>query len=189
MTPACRAACWAAYALLAAVGLGSPVIYWGTLNYLGPSTEYHDPYIEGAEKLPDGKYLAYVGDRVFVRYTVVRHRINGDCRLKLRRYGEDVGGPHAGRRRLLDSTELRFRGADELYHPRWPLRGLLLDHGDGVDPLLPPGVDQQEIALYVVARYYCNPLDYIFPRYLQGGIRPNETERVDLIVRRRRPRE
>lgn len=170
----------------------SPLWYWSILNTLGPSTEYHDPFIEGATKLPDGKYEAFVGDLIYVRYTVVRHRINGDCLLHVSRYGEVIGGISNGRKYLLDYAELRFRGANELLRPRWPLTGLRLGHAvtkAGVvkleEPLLPPGRAQREFALYVVARYFCNPLDYVIPRYLQGGIRPNETERVILVLRRK----
>lgn len=170
--------------------------WWAILNSLGPSTEYHSPYIEG----PDGKllpqengaYVAHLGERIYVRYFIVRHKINGDCLLHVYRYGENIGGPEAGKRHLLDYVELQFRGEDELLRPRWPIRGLVLGYGvhkNGSmnlgDPLIPPGLKKQELALYVVARYRCNPLDYFFPRYLQGGVKPNETERAYLIVRRK----
>lgn len=92
--------------------------WWAILNSLGPSTEYHSPYIEG----PDGKllsqengaYVAHLGERIYVRYFIVRHKINGDCLLHVYRYGENIGGPEAGKRHLLDYVELQFRGEDEL---------------------------------------------------------------------------
>lgn len=184
--------CISFWVIVAAI-CSSPLIYWAALNALGPSTEYHDPYVEGATRLPDGKYVAYLGDRIFVRYTVIRHQINGNCLLNVYRYGEYVGGALAGERVLLDYADLRFKGQNELRHPRWPLAGLVLGYSvtesgaaHKAMPLLPKGVESQEFALYVVARYFCNPLDYVFPRYLQGGMRPNETERVSLIVKRNR---
>lgn len=171
----------------------SPAIYFSILNYLGPSTVYYEPTISGAERRPDGKYVAYLGDRIFVHYTVVRHRINGSCFLRVYRYGEELGGPYDGQRHLLDYAELQFSGDDKPLRPRWPLQGLVLGYAvnkEGAiqedEPLLAPGVDSQEFALYVVARYYCNFMDELFPRYLQGGIKPNETERVHLIVKRKR---
>jgi hypothetical protein len=166
----------------ATVVLGSPLVYWGVLNALGPSTEYHDPYITGARRLDDGRYEGDVGDRVFVRYTIIRHATNGDCTLQIHRYGENVGGPEAGDRKLLDYAEVTFRGRDELRHPRWPSDGLVL-----TSAMIPHDLAQQELALYAVVRYYCNPLDYLFPRYIQGGVNPNQTERVYIIVKRRAP--
>lgn len=170
----------------------SPALYFLMLNAIGPSTEYFEPWIEGATLGPDGKYHAFLGDRIFVRYTVVRHKLNGNCLLHVYRYGENVGGPEAGRRHLLSYADLRFVGADELRRPRWPLEGLILGYGVDKsgrpqmdDPLLPPGVDKQEFALFVVARYFCNPLDSLLPRYLQGGSKPDETARVNIIVERR----
>lgn len=173
----------------------SPAIYLGILNYLGPSTSYYDPYIEGADGKPlptnrNGIYVAYLGEKIFVRYYVVRHKINGNCVLHVYRYGENIGGPEAGKRHLLDYVELQFRGEDELLKPRWPIAGLILGYGvhkNGAvnlnDPLIPHGQSSQELALYVVARYRCNLLDHFFPRYLQGGVKPNQTARAYLLVK------
>ncbi|HEY6032052.1 MAG TPA: hypothetical protein VIU44_15885 [Gaiellaceae bacterium] len=191
-----RAIAWiktvCAIAVAAEVAFSIP-IYFAVLNAVGPSTEYFEPWIEGQATLgADGKYRAFLGDRIFVRYIVVRHKLNGNCLLHVHRYGENVGGPEAGRRHLLDYADLRFVGADEMRRPRWPLSGLVL--GYDVDesgrrqtdkPIIPPGASSQELSLYVVARYYCNVLDYVFPRYLQGGSRPDETARVNIIVERR----
>ncbi|MDE2101780.1 MAG: hypothetical protein KGL39_31325 [Patescibacteria group bacterium] len=178
--------------LVAAEIVFSPVIYLAVLNAIGPSTEYFEPWIEGQVTLgADGIYHAFLGDRIFVRYIVVRHKLNGNCLLHVYRYGERIGGPLAGTRVLLDYADLRFVGANELRRPRWPLAGLVLGYGVDKDdnpkmdePLLPPGVDSQEFALYVVAEYRCNVLDYIFPRYLQGG-QPDQTARVNIVIKRR----
>ena len=178
--------CIACGALLVLLAASVPVAYWAVLNTLGPSTEYHEPYIvledaELAPRLPDGRYVAYVGERIYVRYTVVRHKINGDCLLNIFRYGEYIGGPRDGKRELLDYADLQFSGANDLLRPRWPVEGLVL-----TDALIPAGRDEQELALYVIARYHCNPLDEVFPRHLQGGVRSDETVRVNLIVRRKK---
>ncbi len=166
------------------VGAGGTAGYWATLNAFGPSTEYHEPTIIGAKALPDGKFEATVGDRnVYVTYSIIRHKLNGDCFLKVWRYGEEIGGPRDGTRHLFDQADLRFVGANEMRHPRWPST-----HGlDLKDDLIPPELQEQELALYNVARYYCNPLDYVFGRYLQGGIKPDETERVTLVLKRKQP--
>lgn len=161
------------------------------LNQLGPSTEYYSPKIEGATQLPNGKYVAYLGDRIFVTYFVIRHKLNGNCYMTIERMAENIGGSEPGKKHLLDYVELQFVGANELHRPRWPLQGLvlgydinrkgkvLLDH-----PIIPPGQDEQELKLYVHARYYCNFVDYIIPRYLQGGDTPDQTAAVRLIVKR-----
>ena len=157
-------------AILAAELLFSPAIYFGVLNFLGPSTQYYEPSIEGADLGRDGKYYATVGDKIFVRYIVIRNKINGSCRLNIWRYAENIGGPEDGKRHLLDYADLAFVGANELRRPRWPLDGLVLG---GRGDMLPRGVDQQEFALYVVGRYRCNFWDAIIPRYLQGGPVPD----------------
>lgn len=174
--------CRLAMALLVCEVLFSPAIYWAFLNNLGPSTEYYDPTIQGATQVGDDEYVAYVGDKIFVTYIVIRHKINGTCQLHVSRYGEAVGGPNSGKRYLLDVVNLQFVGRDRLHRPRWPLDGLTLK-----DKLIPDGAAEQRYAVYVVARYHCNFMDDIFPRYLQGGIKPNETERVYLTVKRNRP--
>jgi len=164
------------------------------LNSFGPSTEYYQPKIDGALLLPNGKYLAYLGDRIFVTYIVVRHSLNGSCFMTIERMGDNVGGPAPGKKHLLDYADLQFVGQNELRRPRWPIPGLILgydvDHHNRIiksKPLLEPGTSEQELRLYVHARYYCNIMDYIIPRYLQGGDIPDETASVNLIVRRERP--
>jgi hypothetical protein len=153
-------------------------------NRRGPSSLYFEPHIIGeVERRKDGKFLAHYGDRVFVTYTVVRLRGFGNCLLDISRYAEEIGGAHNGSRHLVNHVELQFEGNNDLRRPQWPIRGLLL----GTDFKLRDGVDEQEYALYVVARYYCGPVDRVFPRYIQGGIKPNETPRVNLIVKRSRP--
>jgi hypothetical protein len=193
MTKRVRKYCWGCVAVFAALILTSPISYLLVLNAYGPSTNYFSPYIEGAERLSNGKYVAFEGDRIFVRYTILRRAVNGDCLLDIHRYAENIAGPFAGRRHLIDYAELQFRGRDEIGYPRWPQVGLILGNGrakDGTpdknDPLIPPGEERQELAFYVVARYYCNIMDYFIPRYLQGGMRPNETERVNLILKRKK---
>lgn len=168
-----------------------PVIYFAVLNSVGPSTQYLDPRIEGAQIGPDGNYYATVGDKIYVTYTVVRHRFNGKCLLNVWRYAEDVGGPQDGQRHLVDYVDLQFRGNNDVLRPRWPLAGLVLGYDTDRQgrpqfnkPLLPPGVAEQAFDLYVVARYRCNFMDYIVPRYLQGG-KPDETRRVRIIVKRK----
>lgn len=172
-------ACRVAIGFIILYAISWPTIYFYVLNSLGPSTEYYEPTVQGAELHSDGKYYADVGDKVFVSYIIVRHQINGTCLLNVSRYGENIGGSKPGKRHLLDYADLQFVGQNELRRPRWPMGGLVLK-----DDMIEPGEKYQEIALYVVAVYRCNYMDYIIPRYLQGGIRENETERVNLVVRR-----
>ena len=186
-------ACRAAMSIIVLYAISLPAIYFYVLNALGPSTEYYEPTIQGAALGADGKYYAALGDKIFVNYIIVRHKINGNCLLSVSRYAENIGGDDAGKLHLLDYVDLRFVGQNELRRPRWPMAGLVLGYDVDKDgkpetskPLLPAGSDSQEFALYVKARYFCNFVDYIIPRYLQGGERPNETERVNIIVRRQK---
>lgn len=150
----------------------------------GPSSGYYEPVLTGATKLSNGKYEAPIGNYIFVRYKVVRHKINGDCTINIRRYIEFISGPWGGQTRMIEQITMPFVGANDMYHPWWPRYGLLLS-----DSLVPPKASSQEISLFVKARYWCglkylNIWDYIFPRYLQGGIKPDESARVNLVVKR-----
>lgn len=183
-------ACW----LWLIVILGSPVIYTAILNAIGPSTEYHRPEIGSGVMLPDGRIGVFIGDEFFVWITIVRHRVNGNCLFEIERYAEVVDGPRAGRKYLISKTALQFVGANELRRTRWPVPEEKYILGYAVDndnkprldmPLLPDGVEEREFDFYVVGRYFCNALDYLFPRYIQGGLHPNETPRVRAVVKRR----
>ena len=174
----------------------SPVLYTAMLNWLGPSTEYHDPVIGTAVKGPDGKDYVYVGDEFYVWITIVRHKLNGNCLFEIERFAEATDGPNKGVRRLISKTALQFIGQNELRRTRWPVPSEAYILGYEVDkqskpqldkPLLPDGVDQQEFEFYVVGRYFCNFLDYLIPRHIQGGQKPDETPRVRAIVKRTKP--
>ncbi len=169
-------------------------IWLATLNIIGPSTEYLDPRIPTAT-IVDGKPTVYLGDLFYVQHTIVRHTLNGNCTLAINRYAEDVDGPTPGKRHQIDYAELQFIGNNEVLHPRWPPAddpyklSFERDRKDGLlkdKPLLPEGVDQITMDFFVVSRYYCNPLDYIFPRYIQGG-HPDESPRVRAVVKRNKP--
>jgi hypothetical protein len=173
-----------------------PVIYLAVLNAIGPSTEYHNPQIGTAERGPDGTQYVYLGEEFYVWISIVRHRLNGSCLFDIRRYAEVVGGPRNGRMYLISKAELQFVGQNEMRRTRWPVPEEKYILGYAVNdnnepqfdmPLLPHGVDEREFTFYVVGRYYCNALDYIFPRYIQGGDRPNITPRVNAVLRRHRP--
>lgn len=185
-------------ATLVALGLGVFSVFLGhlaLLNAIGPSTEYHNPVI-GTGHVVDGKTYVYLGDEFYVWIFVIRHKTNGDCRFEIERYAEYVGGPKHSKRHLISKTKLEFKGANELRRTRWPVPSEPYYLGYAIDkqgrpqpkkPLLPDGVDEQEFTFYVVGRYYCNILDHIFPRYIQGGDRPNITPRVNAILRRHKP--
>ena len=182
----------------AAVVIGAAVAYFGylfALNSLGPSTRYYNPQLGNATKI-DGKDYVYLGDEFYVWISIVRHKRNGNCQFHIKRYAEEVGGPRDGERHLISRATLQFVGQDELRRTRWPIPADPYYLGYAVDkngqpivdkPLLPDGVDEQEYTFYVVGRYYCNALDYVFPRYIQGGDRPNITPRINAIVRRHKP--
>ena len=178
----------------------SPLIYWGTLNALGPSSTYSEPHVEVDGVVRDEVYL---GEPWQVVYRVRRHKINGNCYLPIDRFAEYVGGPLAGQRVLIDQTEIRFEGADDVFYPRWPPRPRPITRGLNASrreiPLLPDGVDEQVIDLYVVARYHCNPLDdftawlegitrgLVKGRYIQGGSAPDRTPHARVTLKRSRP--
>lgn len=174
-----RFACIAAFYLVITAVILSPLIWDLMLNSLGSSTEFFDVKVLGAKPIPGG-YAATVGDKIFITYTVVRHSLNGSCFERIWRYAENVGGPDAGEKHLLDFADLQFVGENEVRHARWPLGGLVL-----TNDLIPSETKSQKLAFFNAARYYCNALDYIWPRYLQGGEHPNETARVYLTLTRR----
>jgi hypothetical protein len=180
--------------LLGLVGL--PVWRIAILNWIGPSTEYHNPVIATAERGPDGRNYVYLGEEFYVRMFIVRHEINGNCHFKIRRYAEALGGSNAGKPILISVAELQFLGRNDMYTVRWPSPPDKYILGYGVDdnneyvfekPLLVEGEDEIEFVFYVKGRYYCNFLDYVIPRYIQGGPRQDETAHVRAVVKRKRP--
>lgn len=177
----------------------SPLLYWGALNALGPSSTYSEPHVEVGGAVRD---VVYLGEAWQVVYRVQRHEVNGNCYLPIDRYAEYVGGPRAGHRLLIDQTEVRFDGSNDVFYPRWPSWARPITHG--LDPrsreelpLLPDGVDEQVLDLYVVARYHCNPLDDFAAwlegfgigrgRYLQGGSEPDRSAHARITLKRRKP--
>ena len=54
----CRLAVW----FIVAEVVFLPVTYFTVLNFLGPSTEYHEPTIRGAGSPAGGKYYAGVAE-------------------------------------------------------------------------------------------------------------------------------
>jgi hypothetical protein len=87
-------------------------------------------------------------------------------------------------------------GRDEILHPRWPaaddpyVLGYERDEKDNTlydRPLLPDGVDELTMDFYVSPRNFCNTLDYLIPRYTNGGTHWDESPRVRARVKRHRP--
>lgn len=186
----------AALALVALQLLFSPLIYLAVLNAVGPSTEYHNPAIGTAVKGPDGSSYVYLGDELYVWITIIRHKLNGNCRFEIERFAEAVGGSRDGQKYMISKTALQFVGQNELRRTRWPVPSEKYILGYGVNeknepqidqPLLPDGIDEQEFTFYVVGQYFCNALDYVIPRYIQGGDRPDITPRVNAVLRRQKP--
>ena len=173
-------------------------IYYAILNILGPSTEYYNPVTPTAKldcDIKGCKNVVYLGDEFFAEYYIVRHKINGNCFLKIWRYAEDVDGPTPGKKHLLDYAELQFVGQNELRRPKWPSPPRKYFWGYEVNeeikpqldkPIMPEGVDELTLDIYVIGRYYCNALDYVFERYIQGG-KPDETESVRITLKRNKP--
>ncbi len=190
----CRiAACIVALELLLLIPIPQPLGYVLLLNSLGPSTAYYNPQIATALQGPDGRKYVFLGDDFYVWISVVRHERNGNCYFHIHRYAEATDGPDKGKPKLISEEGLQFVGRNELRQTRWPqpptklvLQYELDEEGNIVGPLLPDGVEEQETDFYVVGRYYCNALDYIFPRYIQGGSR-NETGRVHAVIKRTKP--
>ncbi len=185
------------------------LIFWYPLwllnvNAIGPSTRYYNPVIGTATPNPDrpDRPFVYLGDEFHVNITVVRDepvflQALSTCEFVIRRYMEAVSGPRTGSRHLISTGHLEFRGQNQFIpRTRWPQPNEKLIYLNyAVDkmgnelrdqPLLPDGVDEEEVAFYVVGRYFCNIMDDIIPRYIQGG-RPNETERVYAILKRHKP--
>ena len=165
------------------------------INRLGPSTELIDPQIETAEPCGMDLPCVYVGDEFYLRYFIVRHALNGTCTSDVHRYAEEVGGPRNGKKHLLSHVELNFVGKNDITRPRWPPANDRYKLEYSVDtnnipltdsPILADGIDEQRVCFFNTNRYYCNFMDYIIPRYMQGGARPNESPAVCAYVRRSR---
>jgi len=178
------------------LGVWHPLVL-ATFNVIGPSTEYHNPSIATATPCNQGgdRPCIYVGDEFYVWITVVRHRLNGSCTFVITRYAEHVDGPRKGVRHPISYATLQFVGHNEMRTVRWPsppdryIVGYEVDENNVPQkerPLLTNGLDEEEFLFFVVGRYYCNYLDDIFPRYIQGSQRPNETAPVRAILRRHR---
>lgn len=164
------------------------------VNLNGASTLYTNPTIGTGER-HEGKTYVYVGDEFYVWIQIVRLagsvRVNSTCRFRIERYAEYVGGRKNGQRLLISQAELQFRGDNLVMRTRWPIQSEPYFVGWGADEngiprfMLDDDQNEQEFTFYVVGRYFCNYLDHIFPRYIQGGDRPNITPRVNAIVIRK----
>lgn len=163
-----------------------------------PSTLLLNLKVASAIKGPDKLDYVYLGDELHVTYTVVRLPTNYACTEPVWRYAEDVDGPTPGKRHLLDYFELHFQPgkAGDVLYPQWPQPPRIYKWGVEVNeqikpqndkPIMPDGVDELTLDIYNVAQYYCNWLDNIIPRYLQGGEKPNETARARVVLKRFKP--
>lgn len=174
------------------------------VNAIGPSTRYYNPVIGTAVPNKDDPDfpIIYLKDPFWVDITVVRDapaplQALGTCEFVIRRFMEVVHGPRTGQRHLISVGHLQFRGQDQLIpRTRWPQpneKAIFLEYAvdeQGNDrrdaPLLADGVDEEKVGFYVVGRYFCNMMDDLIPRYIQGGER-NETSRVYATLRRHKP--
>src|SRR5262245_6316125 len=103
---------------LAIIGLWY-VCLTAAINASSPSTELIDPQIETGENCGLDLPCVYVGDEFYLRYYIVRHKLNGTCTADVHRYAEEVGGPRNGKRHLLSHVELNFVGKNDISRPRW----------------------------------------------------------------------
>jgi hypothetical protein len=88
------------------LGISSPVIYYGLLNWIGPSTEYLEPILPTSVPGPNGIPIVYLGDEFYVQHIIIRHKLNGNCVLHITRWAEDIDGPTPGR--VICKTQLPF---------------------------------------------------------------------------------
>ncbi len=180
--------------LLLLIPVPQPIGYVAMLNMLGPSTEYFNPVIGTALKGPDGRDYVFLGDEFYVLISIVRHKTNGNCQFIIKRYAEPTEGVDKGKPKLISTDTLQFVGRNELRNTRWPqppdklyLKNIVDEDNKPVGPLLPEGVEEQETDFYVIGRYYCNVLDYFFPRFIGGGEISNQTQAVHAVVKRTKP--
>ena len=152
--------------------IASPVEYFAILNCLGPSTDYFDESVASARHI-DGESYIQVGDDLVVKAEVIRHRINGTCRLAVWRVRQNVGGKFDGRISLLQYIEQNFVGDGQFRHTSWPIppTRIVVTENWFDDP----NVAEQTIDIFVIARYYCNFLDDLYPRWIDGIKKKTQT--------------
>jgi len=151
----------------------SPIIYDLILNAQGPSTYYFQQQVASAIVGADGLYYIHVGDKFEVHANVIRHRSNGgDCRLRVWRVRQDVGGAFDGWISLIQPpyVDQHFQGDDKFRQTSWPLPGAIqYPIIVGNDWFIDPAAREQTIDVFVIARYDCNLLDKFVARWLQNS--------------------
>lgn len=150
--------------ILAAIFVLIPFEYFFALNYHGPSTNYFNQVVVSAMQGDDKRSYIYVGDAFRVAAEVVRHRVNGSCHLSVWRVRQNIGGIFNGRISLIQHVDQAFIGDGEFRHTSWPIPPDKITVTEAwFDD---PAADEQVIDVFVIARYYCNFLDDVFPRWL-----------------------
>lgn len=146
--------------------LGSPLWYFFIVNAMGASTDYFDQSITTAKQDHDGQSVLHVGDPFRVHAGVIRHLVNGSCQLAVWRVRENVGGKFDGRINLLQYIDQTFVGDGVFRHTSWPLPPIAITVTDNwFDD---PDAKEQTMDVFVIARYYCNMVDDVFPRWLRS---------------------
>jgi hypothetical protein len=156
--------------LVAAMLVLLPVEYLAIQNAYGPSTDYFNQHVSSAARGADGRNYIYIGDEFNVSSNVIRHKTNGSCRLAVWRVREDIGGFHDGRISLIQYADEAFVGDGEWRQTSWPVvhkdADKIIVKPDWIDD---PRSDEQSIDVFVIARYYCNILDGLWPRWLDSA--------------------
>ena len=161
----------------------SPIWYTSLLNWPGPSTFYFDQNVASARH-DEGLGYILPGDQLLMHASTVRHKFNGRCELAVWRVRENIGGKYDGNIHLMQFVWQAFVGENFFRKTSWPIAParVIVDKTNVVQDQKTgeftgadgtwfddPSVQQQTVDVFVVGRYYCNFMDYIFPRFLEDN--------------------
>lgn len=125
------------------------VIFWAIQNYINPGFDMIEPRVIGPTRLKNNDVLQ-------VSYKIVRRR---DCTLQVTRILQSVSGQFKGRETQLVTVEQSFKADNQIR-----------DIGYAVElpSSLPedPDVNENEYDVFNRVRFFCNGLDWLWPRYM-----------------------
>ena len=168
--------------------LMAPFEYWAIVSW-PDSTDYFLQEVDSAVVGPDGRRYIFVGDNLHVRAYNWRHLINGTCLLSVDRIRENVNGPFAGKRTLMQHVDQQFVGDGIIRRTSWPISPQQIRiTSDWFDD---HQATEQELDIYTTGTYDCNLLDRIrlalgIPRIHHDGEGHPWRERTRVVLRRER---
>lgn len=142
-------------------------IYWAISNIFFETVTLLDPHVVTPQPI-------VAGEEIRVEYIIIRHKA---CTLVVRSMLERTAGTFKGRQYLLGQRQITFESSP-------------IPFVTGFTAIVPeqlpedPTLDEANYDTFNEARYYCNGLDFVIPRYLTTKGQ-NETPRIHVLIKRR----